>query len=102
MAQFQHTFARRHAAAFAALNDVIGLEYYSIDCAETPDGRLLVFEADNAAIIHMMDPPELFAYKRPHMQAVFAAFAEMLTRHSFRRDRPIENQSCSRLADASA
>jgi len=80
MAAFDQDFAARHADAFAALNDAIGLDYHAIDCAELADGRLLVFEADNAAIIHMMDPPDLFPYKRPQMQKTFAAFADMLRR----------------------
>jgi hypothetical protein len=80
MATFDNGFARRHAAAFDALHDRLGFDYYSIDCAETRDGRLLVFEADTAAIIHMMDPPDLFPYKQPQMRKVFAAFEAMLRR----------------------
>jgi hypothetical protein len=80
MANFDTGFARRHAAAFDALHDRLGFDYYSIDCAETRDGRLLVFEADTAAIIHMMDPPDLFPYKQPQMRKVFAAFEAMLRR----------------------
>jgi hypothetical protein len=80
MASFDQGFARRHAAAFDALHQQIGLDYYSIDCAETRDGRLLLFEADAAAIIHLMDPPDLFPYKQPHMRRIFAAFEDMLRR----------------------
>lgn len=80
MAGFEDGFARRHAAAFEALHERLGFDYYSIDCAETPDGRLLVFEADTAAIVHLMDPPELFPYKQPQMRTVFAAFEAMLRR----------------------
>ena len=82
MATFDTGFASRHAAAFAALNDWMGLDYYQIDCAETPDGRLLVFEVDTAAIIHLMDPPDLYPYKPAQMRRVFAAFDAMLRRHS--------------------
>jgi hypothetical protein len=82
MAEFDDGFARRHAGAFDALHERIDLDYYSIDCAETPDGRLLVFEADAAAIVHMMDPPDLFPYKQPQMRRVFAAFENMLRRRS--------------------
>jgi hypothetical protein len=99
MRQFATGFARRHTAAFAALNEVIRLDYYSIDCAETQDGKLLVFEADNAAIVHMMDPPELFPYKRPHMRVVFEAFFAMLMRRSARRPAHLDPQSISPLAD---
>jgi hypothetical protein len=80
MTNFDTGFASRHAAAFEALHDRLGFDYYSIDCAETRDGRLLVFEADTAAIIHMMDPPDLFSYKQPQMRKVFAAFEQMLRR----------------------
>lgn len=82
MAAFDGGFARRHAAAFNALHQRIGFDYYSIDCAETRDGRLLVFEADAAAIIHLMDPPDLFPYKQPQMRKVFAAFDAMLRRRA--------------------
>ena len=62
----------------AAIAGAIGLDYFSIDCAEAKDGRLLVFEADTAAIIHSMDPPDLYPYKRPAMQSCYDAFAAML------------------------
>ncbi|HEY0185032.1 MAG TPA: hypothetical protein VGC09_19700 [Rhodopila sp.] len=78
MATFDEGFARRHAAAFDALHECLGFDYYSVDCAETRDGRLLVFEADTAAIIHMMDPPDLFPYKHVQMRKVFAAFDAIL------------------------
>jgi hypothetical protein len=80
MVDFDSTFARRHAAAFDTVNKRLGFDYYSIDCAETRDGRLLVFEADAAAIIHLMDPIDLFPYKQPQMHKVFAAFETMLRR----------------------
>ena len=86
MATFDDGFARRHAAAFRALHEPLGFDYYSIDCAETRDGRLLVFEADAAAIIHLMDPPDLFPYKQPQMRKVFGAFDAMLRRRSRQRN----------------
>jgi hypothetical protein len=82
MATFDTGFARRHSAAFDALHERLGFDYYSIDCGETRDGRLLVFEADTAAIIHLMDPPALFPYKQPQMHKVFAAFEAMLRRRA--------------------
>ena len=71
MENFDNDFACRHAAAFNALHDRLGFDYYSIDCAETKDGRLLVFEADSAAIIHLMDPADMFPYKQIQMQKVY-------------------------------
>jgi hypothetical protein len=39
---------------------------------------LLIFEADNTAVVHDMDPPDIFPYKLPQMRKVFDAFAAML------------------------
>ena len=82
MAGFETGFARRHARAFAALNRVFGLDYLGIDCAEAPDGRLLVFEVDTAMIVHDMDDPDLFPYKQPAMRRLFRAFQDLATRAS--------------------
>lgn len=76
MADFDHSFARRHARAFAALHRLIGLDYFGIDCAEAPDGRLLVFEVDTAMIVHDMDDEGLFPYKSPAMRRLFDAFVQ--------------------------
>ena len=78
MADFDADFGARHAAAFRKIAGRTGLEYLPIDCAETQDGKLLVFEVGTAMIVHAMDPPELFPYKRPQMEKVFKAFHAML------------------------
>jgi hypothetical protein len=78
MQDFDQDFAVRHRAAFAGLAQRIGLDYFAIDCAETKDGRLLLFEADVAMIVHDMDPPDLFPYKKPQMLKVFDAVQAML------------------------
>ncbi len=80
MDSFDWEFGERHSAALAAIDARIGLEYYSIDCGETADGRLLVFEIDSGAVVHSMDPVELFPYKRPHMQKLFSAFHGLVKR----------------------
>ena len=78
MTAFDTDFARRHADALTQLHERLGLDYVGIDCAETPDGRLLLFEADVAMIVHAMDPPDPFAYKKAPMHKLFAAFEAML------------------------
>ena len=80
MATFDEDFATRHHVAFQAVGERVGLAYLGIDCGETPDGRLLVFEADNSMVVHAMDPVALYPYKRPHMQTLFTAFRDMLVR----------------------
>ena len=74
MAGFDNGFAARHAATLQALADRVGLDYFGIDCAELPDGRLLVFELDVAMIVHDMDSEALFPYKKPAMRKLFDAF----------------------------
>jgi hypothetical protein len=85
MADFDGDFARRHGPALAAIAERVGLDYFGIDCAETVDGALLVFEADIAMIVHAMDSPEIFPYKPPQMRKVFDAFRAMLHARSGRR-----------------
>ena len=80
MAHFDEGFARRHAAALADIDARIGLPYLGIDCAETQDGRLLIFEVDNAMVVHAMDDPAKYPYKAPVMDKVFRAFEAMLHR----------------------
>jgi hypothetical protein len=76
--EFDQRFAARHAVALAEMSARIGLDYVAIDCAETADGALLVFEADNTAIVHDMDPPNVYPYKSPQMQKIFQAVQAML------------------------
>lgn len=85
-ATFMHTFdfgfARRHQQPLAAMIERIGLDYFTIDCAETRNGDLLIFEVDHTSVVHNMDSPELFPYKPPQMRAIFDAFAAMLLRRT--------------------
>ncbi len=76
MEGFDAGFATRHAQAFEAMTAAVGLDYFGIDCAELPDGRLLVFELDVAMIVHDMDSAALFPYKKPVMKKLFGAFVE--------------------------
>ena len=85
MRTFDFAFARRHQGAFDAIADRVGLEYFTVDCAETGDGSLLIFEADNTAVVHNMDHAHVFPYKPAQMRKIFDAFAAMLVRHAGQR-----------------
>ena len=85
MRDFDTAFARRHAKALQTIAQRIGLEYLVLDCAETAQGDLLVFEIDPDAVVHAMDPPALFPYKPAAMQKVFTAFRTLLERAAQRR-----------------
>jgi hypothetical protein len=89
MRDFETAFAVRHQDALAAMAERVGLDYFTIDCAENKRGELLIFEADNTAVVHNMDSPELFPYKPPQMRRIFDAFAAML----YRRARPGREQA---------
>ncbi len=82
MLTFDSAFADRHRGALAAMIDRVGLDYFTIDCAENKRGELLIFEADNTAVVHNMDSPAMFPYKPPQMRAIFEAFAAMLCRRA--------------------
>ncbi len=80
MRDFDSDFAVRHADAFDALHRRLGLDYFAIACAELPDGRLLLFEADVAMIVHALDSSVTFPYKKKAMDKIFAAFQAELHR----------------------
>jgi hypothetical protein len=82
MQTFDSAFAVRHQPALAAMADRVGLDYFTVDCAENKAGELLIFEADNTAVVHNMDSPEMFPYKGPQMRKIFEAFAGMLSRRA--------------------
>ena len=63
MTGFDHEFAKRHHAALAGIAERVDLDYFGIDCAQTAEGSLLLFEADIAMIVHLMDSPTIFPYK---------------------------------------
>jgi hypothetical protein len=84
MRDFDAGFAARHGAALAGIHARLGLDYVIIDCAQTPSGALLVFEADNTAIVHNMDPVNVYPYKPSQMQKIFKAVQAMLYRKAGR------------------
>lgn len=84
MEQFDEVYAARHRETFKDFTDRVGLAYFGIDCAETKDGKLLLFEGETALIVHDMDPPEVYPYKAPQMRKLFAAFVAMLHRRAGR------------------
>lgn len=78
MRDFDSAFLARHGAALAEIAQRLELDYVGLDCGVSPDGRLLLFEADAGMTVHLMDPPDVFPYKQVQMPKVFAAFEQML------------------------
>ena len=75
-------FADRHKTAMKALSTRISLDYFAIDCAETSDGKLLIFEVDVAMIVHALDSEVLFPYKKRAMTRLTKGFLDFLRARS--------------------
>ena len=82
MEGFDQGFALRFQEPLKQIARALQLDYVTIDCAEGPDGQLLVFEADSRGLIHAADPPALYPYKPAVMQKAFDAFTALLHRRA--------------------
>jgi glutathione synthase/RimK-type ligase-like ATP-grasp enzyme len=82
MEGFDQDFAQRFLAPLREIARALQLDYVTIDCAEGPDGKLLVFEADSRGIIHAVDPTHIYPYKPAVMQKAFDAFAALLRKRA--------------------
>jgi hypothetical protein len=78
MENFDTDFVPRHQAAFDLIQQRFGLDYLAMDCSETRDGDLLIFEIDTSMIVHAIDPVDVFPYKKTQMRKVFDAFRALL------------------------
>lgn len=78
MVEFDRGFGARHALALRRMAHILDLDYFAIDCAETREGDLLVFEAGTAMIVHGMDSADLFPYKQSQIAKIRDAFVELL------------------------
>jgi hypothetical protein len=75
---FDGVFSGRLAAAVGEIAAGVPLTYFGIDCGIAPDGRLLLFEADAAMLVHGTDDPDLYGYKRAAFGRVQAALAQAI------------------------
>ncbi len=82
MENFATDFATRHSSALQAITERVDLSYFAIDCAENQQGELLLFEVDNAMVVHSLDSGALFPYKKVAMEKIFKAFQQMLANTS--------------------
>jgi hypothetical protein len=70
-------FAGPLAEALDEIAAAIPIEYFGIDCA-IADGRLLLFEADAAMLVHGTDPTDIYPYKRVAYDAIKTALTTLL------------------------
>jgi len=79
---FEFGFALRHRRALTELIARVGLDYFTVDCAENHHGDLVVFEIGNTAVVHNMESAAQFSYKPQQINKLFDAFAAMLLYHA--------------------
>ncbi len=80
LADIGGVFAGPLGAALREVGERLALDYVGIDCAIDRAGKLLLFEADNALIVHMLDDPVRYAYKHRYVPRLFAALDAMVRR----------------------
>jgi len=64
--------------AVTAIGERIGLDFCGLDFSVLPDGRVLVFEANAAMLVHPEAPDGPFAHKNPHVARITDAFQRLL------------------------
>jgi hypothetical protein len=80
-------------AALRTVADRVGLDYFGIDCAVMPGGRLVVIEIETGMIVHDWDPPALYPYKPACARAIARATETMIDERVAAHS--IANVSCS-------
>jgi len=95
MRDFDSGFVARHREALRAIAERVALDYVVIDCAETANGKLLIFEVDNRGWVHATDPTDIFPYKQEYMSKAFTAFRAMLLKKINTPNNPIVERNKS-------
>ncbi|HEY0394919.1 MAG TPA: hypothetical protein VGD01_10550 [Candidatus Elarobacter sp.] len=80
LANIESVFTGELAAALRETAQLLRLDYVGIDCAIDRDGKLLIFEADNALIIHMLDDPAMYGYKHAYVPRILTALDALARR----------------------
>ncbi len=81
----EHAFMRDLDSAFDGVRAdglreiaaAIPLDYFGIDCSIAADGRVLLFEASTAMIVHMRDPADLYPYKLQYVPRIIRALEQL-------------------------
>jgi hypothetical protein len=90
---FDADFAARHRTAFRLVTERLGLDYFGIDCGETPDGELVIFEVSTTMLVRALDRPRVCPCDEPQIRTVSKAFRGML-RASSRASPPVGGSLC--------
>jgi tetratricopeptide (TPR) repeat protein len=80
LADFRATFPEPAADAITEVARRLDLDYAGIDCTLLRDGRVLVFEANAAMLVHLREPREQFAAKHAPVPRIIDAMADLVLR----------------------
>jgi hypothetical protein len=80
MADIRSIFTNGLQNSLRGVGAAVGLEYFGIDCSIGTDGRLIVFEADPAMLVHTTDPVDIYPYKHEYVPRIYRAIEAMIDR----------------------
>jgi tetratricopeptide (TPR) repeat protein/glutathione synthase/RimK-type ligase-like ATP-grasp enzyme len=79
LADMAQDLGPRALAVFEKIGKIVDIDYFGIDFGLSPDGRVVLFEVDVAAIVHMMDDKEIYGYKHKYVPRVINAAKQLIT-----------------------
>jgi glutathione synthase/RimK-type ligase-like ATP-grasp enzyme len=79
---YRSVFGAAGARALTAIAERIDLDYAGIDCARLDDGRVLVFEANPAMLVHLDDREIDFPYKHRFVPRIQAAMSALILKRA--------------------
>lgn len=80
LAEPDAALGNRAMAALRAIGERMDLDFAGVDFSLTPDGRVLLFEANATMFVHPEARGGPLAHKNPHVEAILQAFWELLER----------------------
>jgi glutathione synthase/RimK-type ligase-like ATP-grasp enzyme len=87
LSDMQATLGNKAMAALERIRDALGLDYAGIDFGLSPDGDLLLFEANATMVIARPDPDERWAYRRTAISGILDAVVAMIMQKSVQGSR---------------
>jgi hypothetical protein len=69
-------------AALERIGDALGLDYAGVDFGLSPDGEVLLFEANATMVVHPPDPDQRWEYRRLAVERILDAVGTMMRRHA--------------------
>jgi len=80
LADHRTAFPGPLADTVATVARALDLDYGGMDCGITPEGQVVLFEANANMLVHLAEPPEAAPHKHAHVPRIFEAMAELVLR----------------------